>query len=58
MISAHCAYDLGRFWWLGPGEQLEEEGGGAWPHGAFVYLYREEARANDCFLSLAELEDA
>ena len=41
------------FWWLGPGERVADELGTAWPHGAFVCLYREEAREHDCFVAIA-----
>lgn len=45
------------FWWLGPSEPLGKENGDAWPHGAFVYLYREDCKSLDCFLEVAEPQD-
>ncbi len=37
--------------WLAPGQQIADEDGGAWPHGAFVYLYAEAAAHLDCFFA-------
>jgi len=51
-IKALRTIGVEKFWWLGPGEQIAEEGGGAWPHGAFIYIYGEDARENDCFLAV------
>ena len=43
-------------WWLGPGEPVALESGGAWPCGGFVFLYREGSEELDCFLSAGEAE--
>ena len=51
-IAALRDYGVEKFWWLGPGEKIAQEEGGAWVHGSFVYLYCEEARESDCFLAV------
>ena len=43
-------------WWLGPCEPIAAENGTAWPHGAFVYLYRDGSEEYDCFLTASSAE--
>ena len=45
-------------WWLGPYEPIAAENGTAWPHGCFIYLYREGFEQFDSFLTASSSEDA
>jgi len=44
-----CGVD--EHWWLAPGQQIADEDGSAWPHGAFVCLYAEPSAHLDCFFA-------